>query len=412
MEAGMVRKAPIFAAMLAAALALAGGCRRSNAPAPQETPTPVVPVSHPVQRDFTDYVEYTGRADAVQSVGIRARVTGYLTKAPFQEGAEVEKDDLLFEVDPRPYKAQLDQAVAQVAVNEASFKFSQASYNRAKEAFDKRAGSKQDVDQAKAAMDEASARIEGAKANVKLYQLNLDYTQVRSPIKGHVSRYYYTVGNLINQDQTLLTTVVSVDPMYAYFDMDGRTLLRIRNAINQGKIKPRGKGNEIPVLMGLEDEDGYPHKGVLNFVNNIINPSTGTIAIRGIFANPIPVPNGRRLLSPGMFVRIRLPIGQPHPALLVVDRALASDQGLKFVYVVGADNKIEYRRVKTGALSDDGLRVIEDGLKPDDWVAVGSIQQLRAKMAVEPEPTAMPTPGAPTPNRPAEESKDAAPPKK
>src|SRR6185437_3865152 len=318
MEAGMVRKAPIFAAMLAAALALAGGCRRSNAPAPQETPTPVVPVSHPVQRDFTDYVEYTGRADAVQSVGIRARVTGYLTKAPFQEGAEVEK---------RPYKAQFDQAVAQVSVNEASFKFSQASYNRAKEAFDKRAGSKQDVDQAKAAMDEASARIEGAKANVKLYQLNLEYTQVRSPIKGHVSRYYYTVGNLVNQDQTLLTTVVSVDPMYAYFDMDGRTLLRIRNAINQGKIKPRGKGNEIPVLMGLENEDGYPHQGVLNFVNNIINPSTGTIAIRGIFANPIPVPNGRRLLSPGMFVRIRLPIGQPHPALLVVDRALASDQG-------------------------------------------------------------------------------------
>jgi RND family efflux transporter MFP subunit len=391
----MFRRAFIGLGLFLAMLILANGCRRNAQPA-GEPATTVVPVSHPVQRNVTEYVEYTGRADAVESVGIRARVTGYLVKAPFKEGAEVKKNDLLFEIDPRPYKAQLDQAVAQVAVNEASLKFSQASMERAKATFDKGAGSKQDVDQAKAAVDESQARVDAAKSTVKLYQLNLDFTQVRSPIDGQVSRYYYTLGNLINQDQTLLTTVVSVDPMYAYFDMDERTLLRIRVAINEGKIKPRGKGHEIPVMMGLEGEDGYPHQGEVNFVNNVINPSTGTIAIRGVFPNPVPA-NGRRLLSPGMFVRIRLPVGSPHPALLVVDRALASDQGLKYAYVVGADRKLEYRRVKTGALEDDGLRVIEEGLKPDDWVVIGAIPQLRPKMEVDPEPTAMPTPGAPEP---------------
>jgi multidrug efflux system membrane fusion protein len=150
-------------------------------------------------------------------------------------------------------------------------------------------------------------------------------------------------------------------------------------------------------MMGLEGEDGFPHQGTVNFVNNVINPSTGTIAIRGIFPNPVPSANGRRLLSPGMFVRIHLPIGPPHPALLVVDRAIASDQGLKYVFVVGVDKKIEYRRVKVGPLEEDGLRVVEEGLKPDDLVAVGAVQQLRAKMVVDPEPTEMPRPGAPPP---------------
>jgi multidrug efflux system membrane fusion protein len=220
---------------------------------------------------------------------------------------------------------------------------------------------------------------------------------VKSPIDGQIGRAYYTVGNLVSQDQTLLTTIVSTDPMYAYFDMDERTLLRIRTAINQGKIQPAdGSGNELPVLMGLEGEDGFPHRGAVDFVNNVVNPSTGTIAVRGLFPNPKPE-NGRRLLSPGMFVRIRLPIGQPAPALLVVDRAIGSDQGLKYVYVVDAQKKVQYRRVKTGVLQDDGLRVVEEGIQPDEWVVVGALQQLRPGMDVDPEPTAMPTPGAPTP---------------
>lgn len=387
--------------------AITAGCRKQNAQAPTPQKT-VVPVSHPVQREVTEYVEYTGRTDAVKSVGIRARVTGYMTRSPFKEGDMVKgpvkllgvtlrEGDLLFEIDPRPYKAQLDQAESQVIVTQAQLKLAQANYARTKESFDKGAESQANVDSAKASVDEAAARIDAAKATAKLYALNLSYTRVTAPISGQVSRYYYTVGNLVNQDQTLLTTVVSVDPMYAYFDMDERTILRVRTAINEGKIKPRAKGTEIPVSMGLENETGYPHQGVVDFVNNVVNPSTGTIAVRGLFPNSQPE-NGRRLLSPGMFVRMRLPIGQPHSALLVVDRAIGSDQGQKYVYVVDAQNKLQYQQVKTGALQDDGLRVIEEGLKPDDWVVVGALLQLRPKMDVETDQTPMPIPGTAIPS--------------
>jgi multidrug efflux system membrane fusion protein len=379
---------------LAAAVAVAG-CKKP-APPSAASGTQVVPVAKPVQRPVTEFVEYTGRSDATDTIGIKARATGYLIRAPFTEGAEVKKGELLFEVDPKPYEAQLAQAEAQVKVAEANLVLAQASYNRVKNAKGTAAVSPQEVDQARAAADAADAQVKAAKATAEVYRLNLGYTKVLAPIDGQVSRAYYVVGNLVSQDQTLLTTIVSTDPMYAYFDMDERTLLHIRTAINQGKIQPsEGSGNDLPVLMGLEGEDGFPHRGTVNFVNNVVNPSTGTIAVRGLFPNPKPE-NGRRLLSPGMFVRIRLPIGQPHPAVLVVDRAIGSDQGLKFVYVIDADKKVRYRRVTTGALEDDGLRVIEDGLKPDELVAIGAIQQLRPGMDVEPEVHPMPTPGAPS----------------
>jgi len=377
--------------LLAAALA---GCHRAPPP-PSSLNRPVVPVSRPVQREVTEYVEYTGRADAVETVGVKARATGYLVRAPFTEGSEVKKGDLLFEVDPRPYEAQLAQAEAQVKVAEANLVLAQASYNRVRNLTGSAAVSAQEIDQARAAADATEAQVRAAKATAEVYRLNLGYTKVTSPIDGQVSRYYYTVGNLVSQDQTLLTTVVSTDPMYAYFDMDERTLLRIRTAINEGRVRPRGPGNDLPVLMGLEGEDGFPHTGSVNFVNNVVNPSTGTIAVRGLFPNPKP-PIGRSLLSPGMFVRIRLPIGQPHAAVLVVDRAIGSDQGLKYVYVIDADKKVSYRRVTTGALEEDGLRVIENGVKPGELVAVGAIQQLRPGMEVEPEEHSMPTPGAPS----------------
>jgi multidrug efflux system membrane fusion protein len=384
-------------------LGLTAGCRQKPQAAPPAKP--VAPVSKPVQREVTEYVEYTGRTDAVQSVGIRARVTGYLVRSPFKEGDMVRgpaklfgmvlrEGDLLFEIDPRPYQAQLDQALSQVEVNKAQEKLARANYSRAKDSFEKGVGSKSDVDTNIASVEQATAQIKAAEANVALYRLNLGYTQVRSPIDGQVSRYYYTLGNLITQDSTLMTTVVSVDPMYAYFDLDERTLIRVRKAINDGKIKVPARGTALPVAMGLEGEPGFPHAGTVDFVNNVVNPSTGTIALRGVFANPLPA-NGRRLLSPGMFVRIRLPIGQPHPTLLVVDRAISTDQGQKYVYVIDGENKVQYRKVTVGALQDDGLRVIEDGLKPDERVAIGALQQLKPKMEVEPEDQPMPTPGTP-----------------
>jgi multidrug efflux system membrane fusion protein len=341
-------------------------------------------------------VEFTGRTDAVQSVGMRARVTGYLTTVKFKEGTEVKKDEVLFVIDRRPYEAQLEQARSQVGVAEAQHQLAVATLARAKQLLEKNAISQQEVDQDKAAVDQAAAQIRAAQANVKVFELNLEFTEVRTPIAGKVSRYFYTIGNLIIQDQTLLTTVVSVDPIYAYFDMDERTVLRIRKEINEGRIKARLHVDDIPVEMGLDGEEGYPHTGSIDFVNNVVNPSTGTVAVRGEFKNPEPE-NGRRLITPGMFVRVRLPIGEPKPSLLVVDRALGSDQGLKFVYVIDAENKVQYRRVTPGPLQDDGLRVIEEGLKEDDQVVVGALPQLRPRMVVDPERTAMPTPGSPLP---------------
>ncbi len=359
----------------------------------------------------TDYVDYTGRLDAVQSVGIRARVTGYLVQMPFKEGTEVKKGDLLFEIDPRPYQALVNQAQSQVVLNQAQSRLAKVTYERDQAA--STAVSAQQLDQDKAAVEEAIARIEAAKATLEAYKLNLDFCQVTSPVDGQVSRYYYTLGNLVSADQTLLTTVVSLDPMYVYFDVDERTVLRVRKAINQGTIQPHENPNEIPVFMAVEGEDNFPHHGTLNFVNNAVNPSTATIAARGVFQNQLPLakggnavgaavglsaysfePKGRRLLSPGMFTRVRLPIGQPYEALLVTDEAIGSDQGLKFVYVIGKDNKAEYRRVTTGALQDDGLRVVT-GVAADELIVVGALQQVRPRMVIDPEPTDMPLPASP-----------------
>jgi RND family efflux transporter MFP subunit len=386
------------------------GCKKA-APASVAPSIPVVPVSNPVQRMVNDYVEYTGRIDARQSVGIKARATGFLDSIgkdkngnDMKEGSEVNKDDLLFQIDPRPYQYQLAQAKSQVTVVERQLKLDQITLNRAKEAFAKGAGSQQDVDQGEATVAETKARVEAAQTTVKTYQLNLDFTSVKAPISGQISRFYFTPGNLIVQDQTLLTTIVDVDKVYAYFDMDEPTLLKINGQVISGKIKP--PVGTTKVLMSLGAETDYPHSGTLDFINNVVNPATGTISVRGIYDNA-KSPSGTRLLVPGMFVRIRLPIGVPHPGLLVVDRAISSDQGLKYVYVVDANNKTQYRRVMPGALQDDGLRVIEPytpangkevemGLKPDERVVVGSLPQLRPQMEISPEMVSMPIPGAPS----------------
>jgi multidrug efflux system membrane fusion protein len=385
-----------FAAMIAASATvfLVGGCARR--PPRAAAPEPVsIPVSKPVVRQVTDFVDFTGRTDAIQSVDIRPRATGYLVKMPFQEGAEVKEGDLLFVIDPRPYQAQLDQAAGQVNLYQAQLRLARTTYARDRAINNLTPGSisRQQLDQDDAAVEEADARVKAYEKNMEVYKLNHEFTNVVSPISGMVSRYYLTIGNLVNQDQTLLTTVVSLDPMYAYFDMDEPTLLRIRKAVNEGKLKPRRSvGLRVPVFMGLQNETGFPHEGSVNFVNNQLNPTTGSILVRGIFPNPKPA-GGTRLLSPGMFVRIRLPIGEAHPAVLVIDRAISSDQGIKYVYAIDKEKRVQYRRVTTGALQDDGLRVITEGLSAEDSVVVGGLQQVRPKMQVQIEDVPMPSLG-------------------
>ena len=374
------------------------GCGKKGRSQAEAAEPPAIPVSHPVSdRWVTDYVDFTGRADAVHSVNIIARVTGYLTKMPFKEGSLVKKGDLLFEIDPRPYQAQFEQAQSQITLYDAQLKLAQTTLARYEKLNKDTPGavSQQALDQFKAAVEEAQARVNAQKKSLEVYKLNKEFTQVVSPIDGQVSRYYLTLGNLVNQDQTLLTTVVSLDPMYAYFDVDERTLQTIHKAINDGRITSFGEGSDTPVSMGLQGEEGFPHKGTIDFLNNQINSATGSLSVRGIFANP-KSEKGVRSLVPGMFVRIRLNIGKPHKPLLVIDRAIQSNQGLKDVYVVDAENKVQKRRVSTGALQEDGLRVISKGLKPDDWVVVGALQQVREGLEVRPDRRPMPSFGQPT----------------
>jgi multidrug efflux system membrane fusion protein len=335
-----------------------------------------------------EYQDFTGRTQAVQQVEIRARVTGYLVKVLFKDGAEVKKGDLLFEIDPRPYQAQLDEALRRVALDQASFDLARATYARDEALLKQEAGaiSRWQIDQDRASLDEAKARIDKSRAAAEVSKLNLEFTKVVAPIDGRIGQHLLDPGNLVLADSTVLATVVSEDPIRAAFDIDEQTLLRLRRAMNEGKIKI---GAETPVFIGLAGEADFPHRGIVDFMDNRVDPDKGTIRLRAIFPNPKPS-GGVRLLSPGMSVRVRMPMGEPSRALLVRDRAIASEQGVKYVYVLDAENKVQHRRVETGPLQSDGLRVIWKGLKADDWVVVSDLQRLRSKMAVHPEKVTMP----------------------
>src|SRR5262249_50747940 len=265
-EASMPHRSLVVSVAGCLFLTAAGGCQ-SNRPRVAPSEPPVVPVSQPVPREVTDYVDFTGRTEAVHSVDIRPRVTGYLVKMPFREGSEVKAGDLLFVVDPRPYRAQLDQAHSQVDLYKASLKVARTTLARdlAINARVPNSVSQQQLDQEQAMVDEAEARVRAFEKSTELYTLSHEFTRVVSPIDGQISRYYLTLGNLVNQDSTLLTTVVSVDPMYAYFEMDEPTLLRSRRAVNEGKVKLPQDRTRLPVFMGLQGEDGFPHEGTVNF---------------------------------------------------------------------------------------------------------------------------------------------------
>jgi RND family efflux transporter MFP subunit len=335
--------ARVVAALVLGLSAGLAGCARPPAEAPADA-APVA-VSYPVERGVTDYSDCTARTAAVDSVEVRAHVWGYLERVNFKEGALVKKGDVLFELDARPYEALLNQAKAKVAQDEAQLRYDEAEYQRNLNLVRTGAVSRSDLDKTAAARGVDIANIAADKATVASRQLDLDYTKVLAPVSGRASRYVVTVGNLIQSgDQgggTVLTTIVSVDPMYAYFDVDEHTVLRVRQLIREGKVKS-ARDVEWPVGLGLANENGFPHQGVINFVDNQVNPKTGTLRVRGVF------PNKDELLSPGLFARVRVPIGYAHPAVLVSERALDTDQGQKIVYVVDADNKVVVRPVRLG----------------------------------------------------------------
>jgi len=366
-------------------LALAG-CARAPSEAPAAAPPPVT-VSYPVEREVTDYADFTARTAAVDSVELRARVSGYLDKVNFKEGALVKKGDILFQIDPRTYAAEAKTAQGAVASAEASLALAEANLVRARNLVPSGGMSREEGDTRAAQQQQASAQIISNKAALERAELNLGFCKVYAPVSGRVSRYHVTVGNLVQVGDlmggTLLTTIVSVDPMYAYFDVDERTVLRVKQLIREGKAKTPDD-SEIPVWLGLANEDGFPHRGTVNFVDNQVNPRTGTLRVRGVF------PNKDEALSPGYFARVRVPIGVPHKTLLVTERALDTDQGQKVVYVVDKHNRVVARPVRLGALQD-GRREITDGLKPGERVIVNGLQLVRPGVTAEPNLVDMPS---------------------
>ncbi|HTN76396.1 MAG TPA: efflux RND transporter periplasmic adaptor subunit [Pirellulaceae bacterium] len=390
------------------------GCGHSAAHDGEKKAT-LVRYVEPVTKEVTDYVYFTGRMDAVESVDIRARVTGYLTEINFKVGEELEKDAPLFLIDPRPYQALFDQADSQVALSKARLELANADLARAKE-ISKTPGaiSQQEVDTYSANASQASAALKASEASRESAQLNLEFTDIKTPIAGLVGRNLITVGNLVTQDQTLLTTIVSQDPIFGYFDVDEHTMLRIHQLIREGKIESARDGVEIPVELGLANEgDEYPHPGTIDFVNNTVDPSTGTIQVRGKFDNPRLGVGKTRLFTAGLFVRVRLPIGKKHPAILVPQAALGTDQGQKFLFVVNKDNIVEYRPVGVGPQESGALQVIEplkiihteetlrlagpgeagvDSLQMGEKVVIGGLQRVRAGLKVDPQPQVGPNP--------------------
>lgn len=361
------------------ALLLAAGCARGPAQAPPvgAPPPPEVVVGVPVRKQIIDYEDTTGRIEAVKTVEIRARVTGYLRQVRFTEGSEVKKDDVLFEIDPRPYQAELAKAQAAVAQNDARLNRLSADYQRGLVLRTRNAIGKEEFDKITADREETEATLASARAERDLAKLRLGFCEVRAPVSGLVSRYFTDVGNLIKADETPLTVIVTQDPIYAYFDVDERTMLRLRHMIARGELPADPVAAKMPVLMGLADEDGFPHKGTINFVDNRLDNTTGTLHMRAEFSNH------KRILTPGLFIRIRVPIGAAHDVILIPEEALGTDQGRKFVYVIGQDDTAESRQVKIGKL-DGSLRVITDGLKAGERVVIDGLQRVRPGAKVTP----------------------------
>lgn len=360
----------VAAGVLAAAgtglyLAAPSTLHAAQASAPAAPPAPKVTVASVEQQLVTDYEELTGHVDAMETVELRARVSGHLESVRFQAGQLVQQGDVLFTIDPRWYRAQFDLATArsEVAAREAA---------RAEKLLAAAAISGEEVESRRAAAAEARAALETAK-------LDLEHTEVRAPIAGRISRALVTPGNLVAGspgNATLLTTLVSVGDAYVYADLDEATLLKFNRLARENRILTRN--GRIPVDLQLSDESDYPRHGYIESTDNRVNPATGSLSLRLVF------PNDDNALIPGLFARVRIPVSEPQSALLISERAIGTDQSQKFVLTVGEDNTVAYRTVKLGSVVD-GKRVVREGLQPGDSIIVNGLQRVRPGMTVAPE---------------------------
>jgi multidrug efflux system membrane fusion protein len=378
--------------MALAVIVLAAGCAQTSAQ-PGPPPPPQVTVANVIERDVTEWDEFTGRLQAVDSVEVRPRVSGLIAAVRFQEGAVVRRGDLLFEIDPRPFQAEVDRLRAELTRSRATGQRAASELQTAEKLRVENAMAKEEHDRRAAFAQESTAQSAAIEAALRAAELNLEFTKVTSPIDGRVGRAIVTEGNLVSTgpgEATLLTTVVSLDPVYAYFDADEQIFLKYSAAAGPNGSGPTGvagpkgpalrggrRGSELPIRMALANEDGFPRTGHLDFVDNQLDGATGTIRGRAVFRNT----DGQ--LTPGLFVRLRLAGTAPYRGLLIQDRAVGTDLNKKFVYVVGPKNEIQYRSVTLGPIVD-GLRVVRSGLEPGESVVVNGLQRVRPGVQVTP----------------------------
>ena len=362
------------------------GCKR-NAAGPGGPPaliTPEVTVAKPIARRLKDWDEFTGRLTARERVEVHSRVSGYITKVSFKEGAEVKAGDLLFTIDPRPYEAIVERAEAMLAQAKTTAELAGVE---AKNATALRQGQAISVEESERRIKSATgelAGVRGAEAALRAAKLDLEFTQIRAPISGRISDARVTEGNLVSggtQNTTLLTTIVELDPIFCEIEVDERSVLKYREMHKSGE-RVSAMFARVPAEMALINQEGWPHHGEVDFVDNQLNPATGTIRARAVF------PNADRLMSPGFFAKIRIPGGGEYDGLLIRDSAVGDDQGNSFVWVLDAEDKAVYRSVTLGPLLD-GLRVVRSGLKADERVIVLGLMSVRNGIKVKATMTEM-----------------------
>lgn len=363
--------------------ALFSGCNKQAAK--QNGPSAAaVTVAKPIPKRLTEWDDFTGRLAAVADVEVRARVSGYLESTHFQEGTEVKQGDLLFVIDARRYEAELARTQAELSRAQAALELAKLEADRASKLVVTRAISAEEGDTKMKGLQQAAATVKATEAAVDAAKLEVEFTRVTAPISGRIGRKLVTEGNLITGgtgNTTLLTTIVALDPIYCYFDVDERSALKYRELAREGK-RESALTKQIPAMMGLANQNGFPIQGKIDFVDNVISDTTGAITARGIF------PNKDRLMAPGFFARVRIPGSGEYDAMLIRDSAVGSDQGQPFVYVIGADGTAMRRSVVTGPL-EDGLRIVREGLKPDDRVVINGLMAVRQGAAVNAEEAAM-----------------------
>ncbi len=342
-------------------------CGGDAPPADMPMPPTEVNVATVISKEVTEWDEFNGRFVAVESVQIRPRVAGYITRIAFDEGAEVKKGDLLIEIDDREYRATLARAQAELTRAQARAVKAEREVERGRKLVAARAMSGEEWDAKNAELDQAKADIAAMQAAAAQARLNVDFSRVTAPIDGRVGAAEITAGNLVDPS-AVLTRMVSLDPIYVVFEGDERTFLRYQDRIRSG-ARPSARGDGNPVRVGLTDEDGFPHQGTLDFVNNQLDPGTGTILVRAVLSN------AERRFTPGLFARVQLVGSAVHPALLIHDQAVLTDQDRKYVYVVGDGDTAMRKDVVLGA-AVDGLRIVESGLAADDKVVVNGMKKI------------------------------------